>query len=327
MPRPPSSEPPRRYFKELRFRQFRAFREVARSLSFASAADVLQISRPSVWQQVRALEEELGTELLRTESQQLSLTEDGSMLLEMITPLVESFDSLKAVFLDRRRDVVRRLTVATTSTVLANDLLEPVRLYRQRHPDVRFSFIERPSREALPLLESGQADLAFVGILEEAPRPVTLEFDEWLRFPFVLICPPEHPLASARRVQLKDLVGHPLLLPAEATNARTRIEDVLRKAGLFKKANIVLESSTSLVLGRYAEMGLGVALTSLSPMLIEELRSGSLGHTPLVVRELTNLFGEEPVVLAHRKGRHLLNHINEFRQLALAARAKSMPAS
>lgn len=322
MPRRPAIEPPRRYFKELRFRQFRAFREVARSLSFATAAEVLQISRPSLWQQVRALEEELGTELLRTESQQLSLTEDGIMLLELITPLVENFDSLKAVFLDRRRDVVRRLTVATTSTVLANELLDPVRLYRQRHPDVRFSFIERPSREALPLLESGHADLAFVGVLEAAPRPATLEFDEWLRYPFVLICPPEHPLATMRRVNLKNLVEHPLLLPAEATNARTRIEEVLRSAGFFEKANVVLESSTSLVLARYAEMGLGVALTSLSPILVEELRSGSHGHAPLVVRELTGLFGSEPVVIAHRKGRHLLNHINEFRQLTLAATAK-----
>lgn len=319
MPRPPASEPPRRYFKELRFRQFRAFREVARSLSFATAAEVLQISRPSLWQQVRALEEELGTELLRTENQQLSLTEDGVILLEMVTPLVESFDSLKAVFLDKRRDVVRRLTVATTSTVLANELLEPVRLYRQHHPDVRFTFIERPSLEALSLLESGQADLAFVGLLEDAPRAATLEFDKWLSFPFVLICPPEHPLATIRRVTLKDLVGYPLLLPAEATNARTRIEDVLQKAGLFGKANIVLESSTSLVLGRYAEMGLGVALTSLSPIMVDELRAGSLGHAPLVVRELPSLFGEEPVVIAHRKGRHLLNHIHEFRQLALAA--------
>jgi DNA-binding transcriptional LysR family regulator len=244
------------------------------------------------------------------------------MLLELITPLVENFDSLKAVFLDRRRDVVRRLTVATTSAVLANELLEPVRLCRQRHPDVRFSFIERPSREALPLLESGHADLAFVGVLEAAPRPATLEFDEWLRYPFVLICPPEHPLATMRGVNLRNLVEHPLLLPAEATNARARIEEVLRSAGFFEKTNVVLESSTSLVLARYAEMGLGVALTSLSPILVEELRTGSHGHGPLVVRDLTGLFGSEPVVIAHRKGRHLLNHINEFRQLTLAATAK-----
>lgn len=314
------SHPQRRYFKELRFRQFRAFREVARTLSFAAAAEALRISRPSVWQQVRALEVELGAELLRVQSQQLTLTEDGVVLLELIEPLVENFDSIRSVFADRQTATMRRLRVATTSSLLANELQRPVRLYAEQHASVRFSFVERPSKEAFPLLESGEADLAIVGMLDDTPRPAGFEFDEWVRYPFALVLPKGHPLESAASIEIQDILKHPLLLPTAPTNARHRIQAVLGETGGLHGANVVIESSTSLVLAGYVEMGLGVALCSISPQLAEELRVGGRGRVPLVVREVVPLFGEEPVVIARRKSGYLFSHVDGFRQLALASR-------
>jgi DNA-binding transcriptional LysR family regulator len=315
--------PQRRYFKELRFRQFRAFREVARTMSFAAAAEALRISRPSLWQQVRALEEELGAALLRTENQQLSLTEDGALLVELIKPLVEEFDSIRTLFADRRTNVVRRLRVATTSSLLANELQHPVQLYAQEHPAVRFSFVERPSKEAFSLLESGEADLAVVGMLDTTPRAEGFVFDEWLSYPFVVVCPRGHPLEKAKKIEVRDIVGYPMLLPTAATNARQRITATLEEASCLGAVNAVIESSTALVLARYVEMGLGVAVCSISPQLADELRTGGGGHPPLVVREVRSLFGEEPIVIARRKGGYLFSHVDGFRQLTLS----SLPSS
>jgi DNA-binding transcriptional LysR family regulator len=311
--------PQRRYFKELRFRQFRAFREVARTMSFAAAADALRISRPSLWQQVRALEEELGAPLVRTENQQLSLTEDGALLVELIKPLVEEFDSIRTLFADRRANVVRRLRVATTSSLLANELQQPVRHYAREHPAVRLSFVERPSKEAFSLLESGEADLAVVGMLDTTPRPEGFVFDEWLSYPFVVIYPPGHPLEKVKMIQVRDIVGHAMLLPTAATNARQRITATLEEASCLGAVNAVIESSTSLVLARYVGMGLGVAISSISPQLADELRTGGHGHPPLVVREVRSLFGEEPIVIARRKGGYLFSHVDGFRQLTLSS--------
>ncbi|MEY5027637.1 MAG: hypothetical protein RLZZ244_3165 [Verrucomicrobiota bacterium] len=325
MPRPRihPEEPPRRYFKELRFRQFRAFKEVARSLSFSEASETLHLSKPSLWQQVRALEEELETPLLRTENQHLSLTEDGALLLEMITPLVESFDSIRSLFLHKRGNLVRRLTVATTSTLLAHELHAPVQLYRKARPDVRVRFLEKPSRESLALLESGTADLAIIGLLESETLPTGCECDPWLSFPFYLVCPQTHPFATAKTPpSLAELADSPLILPSETTNARVRIDAVFSRALPSPPPTGVLESSTFTVLARYVEMEMGVALCSLSPKLAQQLRHGSPGQPPLAVRDVSSLFGEEPVVLVRRKGRHLLQHVEHFRTLTL----KGIPA-
>ena len=64
---------PRRYFKELRFRQLRALVELAQKGSFTAVAETLKLSVPSAWQQIRALEEEFGTTLVRQNGKTVTL--------------------------------------------------------------------------------------------------------------------------------------------------------------------------------------------------------------------------------------------------------------
>ena len=70
---PALHSPKRRYFKEVRFRQIRALVELSRQGSFASAATSLGLAVPSVWQQVRALEDEYGVQLVVASGAQLSM--------------------------------------------------------------------------------------------------------------------------------------------------------------------------------------------------------------------------------------------------------------
>src|SRR4051812_20348604 len=104
----------RRYFKELRLQQFRALMEVSRKGTFTAAAQALGLSRTSVWQQIRSLEDDFGVELAVVKGQKLNLTPEGHQLLEMITPIVDGFDGVKTAFLDRLGRMQRRLEVATT---------------------------------------------------------------------------------------------------------------------------------------------------------------------------------------------------------------------
>ena len=77
----------RRYFKQLRIAQFRAMVELSRGKGFAAAAANLDLATPSVWQQVRALEDELNVTLVDVNGQQVTLTEQGK--LERDPPLAE----------------------------------------------------------------------------------------------------------------------------------------------------------------------------------------------------------------------------------------------
>jgi DNA-binding transcriptional LysR family regulator len=67
-------------------RQFRYFIEVADRLSFTKAAKRLHVSQPTLGQQIRALEQTLGTDLLARSASGLALTQAGVAFLDWHAP-------------------------------------------------------------------------------------------------------------------------------------------------------------------------------------------------------------------------------------------------
>lgn len=301
----------RRYFKELRLQQFRALIEVGRRGTFTAAAEALGLSRTSVWQQIRSLEDDFGVELAVVRGQQLNLTAEGKQLLEMIEPIVDGFDSVKAAFMDRLGHLKRRLVVATTASLLNHELREAVRCYRKSHPDVSLSLVDRPSMAALELISHGQADLAVIGNVKPAKDNQMLKTQYLTHYPFVLACPKKHELAQRKSFKLADLARYPLILPSIGTNSRKRIDAVLQQAGIADDVQLALDSNNASLLLSYVEQGLGIALTSMSPLLLKE------SSDRLACRDVCDLFGKEDVFLVQRQQRYPLAHIADFVNLVV----------
>ena len=61
-------------------KQLRSFVEVARLRQFTEAANRVHLSQPAVSTQIRALERELGVDLLERTTKRVTLTEKGELL-------------------------------------------------------------------------------------------------------------------------------------------------------------------------------------------------------------------------------------------------------
>ncbi len=302
----------RRYFKEVRFRQIRALFEISRHGTFAAASRSLGIATPSVWRQVRALEEDYGVQLVTAKGHDVRLTEDGERLLDLAAPLVQGFDSLKKVFHDQHRKAERHLRVAAPATVLNSTLRHVIASYRQTHPQVRLSLIDAPSRIAWQHLEAEKADLAIVGTPQGVALPARFEATPLVRYPFEVVCLESHPFAQIKAPKLRDIVRQPLILAGEDSSSRMQFDHLVAKAGLSDRVNLIMTAGNVTSILNYVALGMGVAIVTRPAS--EALPIPADVKAPFIYRDVSSFLGHDQVAILHPKGRHELAHVRSFRE-------------
>lgn len=312
-----SESPARRYFKEVRFRQVRSLVELSRHGSFAATAAAMDLAVPSVWQQIRALEDEYGVQLVVAEGPRVSLTEDGRILVDLAAPLVESFEGLRAMFEDRQSTVARTLTIVAPAAMFSGALRRPIILYRKLHPKVKLVLLDRPSHLARQVIEEDGADLAIMGLASgDEPMP---QFECLLlaRYAFHLMCPSTGPLARGRNMTLTSIVAQPLVLAPEESSSHRQIRQVFANAGLADRMNVTMTATNRALLLNYVAIGFGVAIGTSAASVKPPKRLA--GETEVVVHNVAGLFGHEEVFLVQRKGRFEPVHVRAFRELVQKA--------
>jgi DNA-binding transcriptional LysR family regulator len=307
------SKTDRHYYKELRLRQMRALVEIARSRSFAEAARKLALSGPAVWQQLRALEREFGARLVSIQERKAVLTDDGALLLELASPLLESFDGIRSVFAERRGTLQRRLTLATTTALLTYELPRIIAKYRQKHPNVELSLLDRPSLESRALFERGQADIAIIGAEGNEPASVRGSAKKLTEFAFHLIAPEGHPLLSRRKLSLSEIAEYSLILAGQGSAIHHRVSRVFAKHGV-SDPKIALTSTSLALTVSYVQMGFGIAVVPVLSSVARHWKPTQNGHIHL--RDASSLFGHEQIVMLHRSDDHELVHVKAFREMA-----------
>lgn len=308
---------PRR-FKQMRFRQLRAFVELAEHGSFAATAKRLNIAVTSVWQQVRALEASLGAELVHAEGRSLALTPDGQRLLRLVLPLVRGFDELQGSFADRGSEPPTRLTLAASSAALEHDLTGTIASFAAMHADVDLRLIERDSATCLRMVEEGAADIAVAGTLDDA-FPTALAARRLARHPFMFVSRADHALARSSRLALASLARQAFVVHAEGSSARGRLDEVFARAGMRRGLHVTMEAAVDESLLEHVRKGYGVAIVPVSgSTAAAEAAAGPAG---LVFRDVSRLFGHETISVFHRRFRCQPTREKDLCDLLLASAA------
>jgi DNA-binding transcriptional LysR family regulator len=306
-----------RRFKQLRFRQLRAFVALSAEGSFAAVAQKLDLSVPSVWQQVRALEKAFGCDLVHTEGRRLVFTDRGRLLLSMAAPLVRGFDELVETFSLSGEATHRVLSIAAPGEILTHDLPGVLERFRHLYPDVDVRLYDRSSKEAIGLVEKGEVDVAVAGQLDEPPPPA-LRCERVAEYPFMLIAREDHPLATEKRLSPRQIGRHPLVVFAPGTNNRRRLDTVFAEAGIGDGLTITMEANSKALLLNYVQMGFGASVASMGRLMTEMPPRGHAAEG-LVCRDVSRTFGHEHINLFVRRARYQPAHEKTFCDMLLEA--------
>jgi DNA-binding transcriptional LysR family regulator len=196
------------YHGRMELRQLRSFVVVAEELHFRRAADRLHMAQPSVSQQVRTLEAELGVRLFDRNRRGASLTAAGAALLPEARDLLARADRAAATARATGVGQRGRLRLSLTRSLTGGVAGAIVDAYRARYPEVELDLKLGSTMLHVEQLHAGDIDVGFVRppLEDSALEELVLG-----REPMVCVLPKGHPLTKKRSVRPRDLQDEPLV--------------------------------------------------------------------------------------------------------------------
>jgi DNA-binding transcriptional LysR family regulator len=194
----------------MEFRRLKFFVAVAEELHFTRAASRLRIAQPHLSQEIRKLERELNTQLLKRTKRSVALTPAGAVFLEKARAIVDAIAEAVHAAQRASRGETGKLAVGFVSVAGYTVIPLAVAKFRRLHPDVELVLSELNSDEGVHALRNGRLDLCLLHPPRNLEPALSVEM-AWQE-PLVAVLPRGHPLASARRVNLAKLKTEPLVL-------------------------------------------------------------------------------------------------------------------
>ncbi|MFF1345046.1 LysR family transcriptional regulator [Streptomyces sp. NPDC058322] len=240
-------------------RQFEYALAVAEQGSVTAAAELLHVAQPSVSQQIRGLERELGVELFARTPTGLVPTVVGRAFLREAEAAVSAARRARATARAGADELVGELVVAVQMGFGTRQLPGALGALRRRFPRLEVTVFEEPSSAELErLCRRGLLGLALMAACERSPADAHHLGDE----EFVVVVGAGHRQLAADRVELRELDGEPWVRFDRDSALDGVLRNVLRENDLAPVTAARASQTATAV--RWAAHGLGVTLVPAS---------------------------------------------------------------
>ncbi|AVH15154.1 DNA-binding transcriptional regulator HcaR [Acinetobacter indicus] len=241
----------------MELRHLRYFITVAEELNFSKAALKLYTAQPSLSQQIKDLEEDVGVKLLNRTKRKVELTEEGAVFLEQARLTLAQAD--KAVAMARQVSQAKQQMLRIGFVPVAEMKIFPYILpnLRVQNPDLKIELLSLNNNEQIRLLKKGDLDLTFTRHNFNSDE---IESQFVIREPLIFLLPKDHPLAKYEKIPVKALNGIDFIIPSaeQSLTLNQAILDFAKANGI--ELNIVQKADNILFNINSIGMGLGCTI-------------------------------------------------------------------
>lgn len=260
-------------------RQLRYAHAIWNERSFSRAAAKMGVSQPSLSEQIRLLEEELGFSLFYRNSRGVEPSANGLAFLETAAGVVSGMSALKELARELKGKPGATVRIGVNSGLAQAMLPRVARTLATSNVKARWELVTATTRRVLRLVHQERLDLGIVFEGEVKPASDKLLRANLAETEITLLTAPTHPLARRRdALPLAELARLPLVVNEPRIGYGRVMLDRLGEAGAA--AEIVGDCDDLESLKYMVMAGAGVAL---APRIIaeDEITRGTLRAVPV----------------------------------------------
>lgn len=236
--------------------------ELARQGSLRKAAVSLHLTEQGIRNRLLALESRLGVSLYekkRGPRRSSPLTREGRLFLPHALAFLDRARSLGELF--SGLTAPEEIHVASTQYLIMYVLIDAIRHFHRAHPAIRVRLSTHSEQEIEQALLR-DPELA-LGVAAPYEPGHDLVYQDLFALDWGLVAPRRHPLLGKTRIELKDLAHEGLIVFEHGSTGRQHVLDAFRGQSLNPR--IEMEATSTVVVLRMVEAGIGIALVPLMP--------------------------------------------------------------
>ncbi len=230
----------------------RAFHAVATHGSFTRAAGALNVTQPTVSDQIKVLENRYEVKLFERHSRRVELTELGRALYEVSRRQFKLEADAEQLLLTARGLTHGRLRVAAGAPHLVIPLLGS---FKRRHPGIQLALQFGNSEVVLRSLFERRCDVV---VLPDIGADRRLHALPIRRDRLIAFVEGGHPWSTRRSIRLADLQAEPLVLREVGSRTRAVFEDAMARAGVVMGETLEIGSREGVREAVAAGLGIGI---------------------------------------------------------------------
>jgi DNA-binding transcriptional LysR family regulator len=206
----------------LDYHKLRIFKAVADLKSFSKAAQMLFLSQPTVTLQIKKIENYLGMTLFRRHKSNLELTEEGKVLYQFASKIIEDYMNMEENLKNVRKTSV--LYIGCSSTI--GDYLLPkiITKFISENPEVSIKIFIGNSKE----VEDGVLSKIFnIGLVEDNIISNKLDVSEFYEDEIILIASKNNSISEYLKTQ-NELKNYKFIFREFGSGTRNIVEQSLK---------------------------------------------------------------------------------------------------
>jgi DNA-binding transcriptional LysR family regulator len=280
---------------------FKVFCDLAETESFTKAAQINAVTQSAVSQQISSLERQLDCLLIERSKKRFRLTREGELLYEYAKQIIQSYESLLSRLQEIKDIVSGTIRVATIYSIGLHDLPPYLKTFLRAHPTVN---VHVEYRRANQVYEDVLGNVVDFGLVAYPVRESRLEIVPLRQEQLVVICHPEHPLATMGSLRLEQLNHQKFIAFEPDIPTRKAIDKVLRDHEV--EVQHVMEFDNIETVKRAVEIEAGISIVP-GATVIEEVAKQTLVALPVSDHALYR-----PLAVIHKKSKVLSPAMKRF---------------